>query len=311
MGRSDQNANNPSPSPPSDAGALPPPKVRPPLVRPRQKGGFTREEKGLLHDAYVAGEEVAAVAARLGRPEATVRRFFDTLAAKGVGLPADAPPPERTRRQQLLEDLHASPMWRAIRDKFEPHEVRLYEENYALLLEQFGEDVVVTERLQVDKYLTGLILADRNLVEQKRVRGELDEVRGLMREVKVQSAGGPPAGQDAARLVRMEDYEARYREELAGLVKEYGALEAANGKMLEAMKATRNQRFDRVEGRRNSYLEMVKELMSEDKRQAEGLQAERFRQAAAKMAAQLSVPHRFSDGSVDPPLLTPDTVGKD
>ena len=309
MGDSNKKANNPGPSPSLDkAGGV---KPRQPLEVPRRKGGFTRAEKALLHAGYVAGETPEAVAARLGRPADTVKRHFDTLAARGVGLPADAPRPERTRRQQLLEDLHASPMWRAIRDKFETPEVRLYEEHWGKLIEQFGDDVVLTERMQVDRYLTGLLLADRNLVEQKRVRGELDEIRGLMRELKVQNAGGPPVGQDAARLVRMEDYEARYRDELTALVKEYRELEAGNNKLLEALKGTRNQRLERIEGRAVTMLDLVKDLMDEEKRETSGRQAALFREALLKKAAELAKPVKFADGGTDQPLLSPDTVGGD
>lgn len=305
-GRSNKGAN--APSPPSDGGGAAP-KVRAPLERPRAKGGFTRAEKEALHAGYVAGEPPEVVAARLGRAVETVGRYFDTLAAKGVGLPAGVSPPEKTKREVLLEGLHASPLWKSIREKFGTNEVRLYEDNYAQLLEQFGDDVVVTERMQVDKYLTTIILSDRNLKDQKRVRERMDECRGLISEIVLSAGPDGPAGRPAAQKVALELELEGLREEQAELSKGYRDLEQSNGKMLEQMKATRNQRLERIEGRSKSILDLVKELMAEDKRVAEGLHAERFRQAALKKAAELAVPHRFADGSVDPPLLTPDTVG--
>jgi hypothetical protein len=264
-----------------------------------------------MFDAYVAGETPEQVAVRIGRPVDTVRRHFDGLAARGAVARGEAPPPEKTRRQQLLEDLHASPQWRAIRDKFEPHEVRLYEDNYALLLEQFGDDVVVTERLQVDEYLTGLILTDRNLTEQKRVRGELSLVRGQILDIRLSHPNGV-SGPDAARIVMAEDKEAAYREELASLVKEYGALKAATGKMLGEMKATRAQRMAGVENRVASILDLVRQLMDEEKRAASGRQAALGVMATRKTLLELARPRQFADGEWDAPILTVETLpGKD
>ncbi len=129
--------------------------------------------------------------------------------------------------------------------------------------------------------------------------------------MKANHPGGAPVGQDAARLVLLEDKLDRARDELSALVKEYSQLEATTGRMLEQMKATRAQRLEQVRERSRNLLDLVKDLMQEDKREAEGLAAERFRQAALKKAAELSIPYKFADGSVQPPLLTPDTVGVD
>lgn len=287
------------------------PNVRPPVVVAR-RGGFTRDEKATMFDAYVAGETPEAVGARLGRPAETVRRYFDGLAAKGAGARGELPPVQKTRRQLLLEDLHASPQWRAIREKFEPHEVRLYEDNYALLLEQFGDDVVVTERLQVDEYLTGLILTDRNLTEQKRVRGELALVRGHMMDIRVQNPDGVVGGPDSLRMVQLEDKETNYRDELASLVKEYGHLKAACSKMLSDMKATRAQRMAGIENRVTSILDLVRELMEDDKRKMSGRQAALGVMATRKTLLELATPRAFADGEVDVPVLTAETFrGKD
>jgi hypothetical protein len=95
-------------------------------------------------------------------------------------------------------------------------------------------------------------------------------------------------------------------------VKEYGALKAATGKMLGEMKATRAQRMAGVENRVASILDLVRQLMDEEKRAASGRQAALGVMATRKTLLELARPRQFADGEWDAPILTVETLpGKD
>ena len=82
--------------------------------------------------------------------------------------------------------------------------------------------------------------------------------------------------------------------------------------MLKDLKATREQRIKRLEDSKQTFIGWVRNLMSNpDTRREIGIEMEKMRLAMNKEAERLSEYHKYEDGLIDQPFLTPDSVKDD
>ena len=79
--------------------------------------------------------------------------------------------------------------------------------------------------------------------------------------------------------------------------------------MLKEMKGTREQRIKRLEESKQSFTSWVASMMQDPERmKAYGIEMEKMRAAMKKEEERLANFHKYEDGTVDQPFLTPDTV---
>jgi ribosome maturation protein Sdo1 len=79
--------------------------------------------------------------------------------------------------------------------------------------------------------------------------------------------------------------------------------------MLREMKGTREQRIKRLEDSKQSFVSWVAHLMQDPETMKKyGIEMEKMRMAMEKEKDRLSAYHKYEDGVVDQPFLTPDTV---
>jgi hypothetical protein len=79
--------------------------------------------------------------------------------------------------------------------------------------------------------------------------------------------------------------------------------------MLREMKGTREQRIKRLEDSKQSFIAWVASLMQDPETlKRYGIEMEKMKMAMEKEKDRLSAYHKYEDGVVDQPFLTPDTV---
>ena len=79
--------------------------------------------------------------------------------------------------------------------------------------------------------------------------------------------------------------------------------------MLRDLKATREQRIKRLEDSKQTFIAWVGQIMTQPKlRQEFGTEMEKMRLAMDVERDRLKEWHKYEDGIVDQPFLTPDTV---
>jgi hypothetical protein len=82
--------------------------------------------------------------------------------------------------------------------------------------------------------------------------------------------------------------------------------------MLKDLKATREQRVKRLEDSKQTFIGWVRNLMTNPEARREiGTSMEKMRLAMIKEGERLSEYHKYEDGSIDQPFLTPDSVKDD
>jgi len=79
--------------------------------------------------------------------------------------------------------------------------------------------------------------------------------------------------------------------------------------MLREMKGTREQRIKRLEDSKQSFTSWVAHLMQDPETMKKyGIEMEKMRLAMKKEEERLSAFHKYEDGQIDQPFLTPDTI---
>lgn len=249
------------------------------------------------------------IAAHLGRKVEGIVRLITRLTTPAETVSPDTE--QASDDNKVLKDLHNSPSWRNLKEKFTNTELRFYEEQWCLLMSQFGLDVVPTERLQANQLITYMILMDRNLSSQKDTRTSIEQSQRRLDYLSVLYPETEDGSRPAHVITESENLIsniATMSDRITQLSREFKDLDTNQQKMLEGLKATRNQRLERLSERAKSMLDLIKELLHEEQRESKGRQAELYRQATLKKAAELAEPHRFLDGTIDQPLLNSDTV---
>lgn len=272
------------------------------------KGGFwTRAEKDFARDnaSKMAAEEIAK---HLGRSPSAVRAF---LSREGKD---PAMPPEAV---SIKEALRASLAWKKLKDEFTTDELAYFEEEYVALLRQFKDDVLKTEEQQIRKAITLDIFMRRVGSAKLRLIEDItrldDWQRRAHREYKEQKAE-LTEDQRAAKeefLLNLETQLSSLRAAEAAKTREYNELDNRHQKLMEALKATRDQRFAKVESSRETWLGVLTELADEERRGAVSLQMRLMEEATAREQKRLGRHHVYGDGQADRPLLSEETVKDD
>ena len=102
---------------------------------------------------------------------------------------------------------------------------------------------------------------------------------------------------------------ASYRASQESMNRDYRELQAKKNGMLKEMRATREQRVKRLEDSRQSFTGWMIHLMTHPEQTRKyGLEMEKMRLAMENEKARLAQLHKYEDGIIDQPFLTPDTI---
>jgi chromosome segregation ATPase len=110
-------------------------------------------------------------------------------------------------------------------------------------------------------------------------------------------------------VLNLERQLASLRASQEALNRDYRELQSKKASMLREMKGTREQRIKRLEDSKQSFTSWVAHLMQDPETMKRyGIEMEKMRLAMMKERERLSAFHRYEDGQIDQPFLTPDTV---
>lgn len=267
----------------------------------RKRGRLSASEASTARALAAAGVAPAEIAARLNR---TVEAVEALLAPAAAAPPAPPPPPDPLRA------LRSTIAWRHLTEEFDPKEVRYFEEKYLAYKEQFQEDLMASEDAQLFKAIKAELLMHRNLVQQRRVQGEIDRLEAERDEALRAVKGDPTrlSEDERARLLVIDTFLRDAYEDKQGRANEYDKLDKAHGEVMRSLKATREQRFARVENSKRTFLDVVRMFCERDAADRADRQLDQVRRARDKELARLGAVHQFADGAFDRPILSADTV---
>lgn len=219
--------------------------------------------------------------------------------------------PEPAERAIVTKDLRNTEAWQRLLEEFTKKELKYFEERYVEMVTQFKE-VVSTEVTQIFQSIKFEILMSRNLASRKKA---LESIEFLEQAQARQLEDFCPDGDRTrmseagySRIMEIETQIGAARSDEQSKTAEYAKLQERHEKLMQAMKATRDQRLDKIESGKINFLDIIRQLSQRDVQMLEGRQMELMRMAGEKERVSLGRPVTYEDGNEDSPLLCADTV---
>lgn len=213
----------------------------------------------------------------------------------------------------IKSSLRNSEGWKRLREEFTADELKYFEEQYINTMSQFGGNIVSTEERQIMQVVKLEVLQSRALIQQRRIKDETDRL--IEQKLELLAARGGQTGEESdeinIQIFQLEERILSNQKSDASFTAEYTKLQKEVGDLMKALKATRDQRVKDFEQSKESLLGLFKVLENREIREQEEKRMELIRLSAQKERERLSRPHKYGDGKVDRPLLTPETLDLD
>ena len=258
-----------------------------------KKGRISNEEARTI-SRLVDSLTVEDIAKQLDRDVESVDNYIKRKLKKGLSLEEEA--------AYSLED---RPYWIELESQFTADELELFKYHWSRIIAQFKDDVFPTEELQVVDVIKLEILMNRCL---KGNKDNIESISTFEKMVTVERSRDKDQ-QDQDYILNLERQVAALRASQESLNKDYRELQTKKAAMLREMKGTREQRIKRLEDSKQSFTSWVAHLMQDPEIMKKyGIEMEKMRLAMKKEEERLSAFHKYEDGQIDQPFLTPDTV---
>lgn len=229
------------------------------------------------------------IADRLGRNVDTITKQIGQLDTLGY-------------KSEIL-DLKRRADWKQIQQEFNDEELEIFKSHWNGIVQQFKEEIHYTESLQIISAIKHLLLSDRYLQDQQKIR---EECRKLEKDLERERNKDTP---DSNIITNLE-----------ALLSSYAAAEQANGKefregntklmsVLKELKGTREQRFAKAEDMKTNFGSMMRGMIENPKIKREyGSYMEKLRLSAEKEYKKLGCLHKYMNNEFDRPILNSETV---
>lgn len=251
---------------------------------------------------------VSDIAAKLGRKEKQVRDFINEY------FPAQQPmaAAQEASGKPEVEDssLRESARWKRLQNELTLDECLFFEEEFDKLMTQFRGDVLPTEEGQIFDCIKFEILKSRNLAERKKARNDIARQESIL-DSFLDNFGGDMSLMDDGQRLQASTLMDRLRDAREGeqsSSNEYSKLQERQDKLMNSLKATRDQRVREIETGKDTIIGLIKRLQAKEAQASEGRQMELMRLAGEKEYNRLGRLHEYEDGASDRPILSADTV---
>lgn len=279
---------------------------------------LTKGEKEFLK-MNAGKDSVSALAREIGRDRRTVAKFFkdndiNTKVNKEEKGATDlqnfsretSKKPRKTlseteREVFFRETLENSKYYDNLKKQFTQEEMDYYLEEWAALCLQF-EDIVNTDKRQIDEYIKTGIIGNRilrNIRETEDVINELIEETELLGKVKELDDD-----EDAqSRYDQICNMVIRFSSASQGMVNDYGKNQEARAKLLESLNTRRKDRVNQIKKSGTSFFDLIQTLDEPQYRDEQGYYLELMKLAKDGLKHDWRDPALFPDGTKDAVLI--------
>lgn len=258
-----------------------------------RKGRISREEERFI-SKNIDAMTIEDMARELDRDVLSLEQFVKRKLKHGLSA-----------EEAVAFSLEDRPYWIELRSQFTEDELELFKYHWSRIIAQFKDDVFPTEELQVIDVIKLEILMNRCLKSNK---DNIELLNSYEKSLKDERALTKEQ-QDQDYIINLERQLASVRASQESLNRDYRELQSKKASMLREMKGTREQRIKRLEDSKQSFTSWVANLMQDpETMKLYGIEMEKMRLAMLKEKERLSAFHKYDDGIIDQPFLTPDTV---
>jgi len=272
------------------------------MTNDRKKPGKLSLDEEAFIRANATTMDLEGIAAALNRNVAPVKRYMAEQGLLGSNTTDEA------TIILLRKRLKNRPYYPEIVKQLANDDEMMYVEKIWIgLMQQFKEDVTVTEELSIKQLVMLDVFINRALAETKRYVEELDKTETLINdEYKLDISI-----RNTALLAVLESKAIQLRNAIGSHNNNYIKLLDKFQAILKDMKATREQRFAKLIEGKSSWIGLLRTLDNAEIREKEGEEMELMKLAAKKSKEDLSELHTYVDGSVDSPFLSYETIKED
>jgi hypothetical protein len=258
-----------------------------------RKGRISKEEERFI-SRNADSMTLEDIAKSLDRDVDSVEQFMKRKLKHGLSLEEEA--------AFSLED---RPYWIELQSQFTSDELELFKYHWSRIIAQFKDDVFPTEELQVIDVIKLELLMNRCLKGNKDNIQQISTYETMVKDERSKYKDD----QDLDYIINLERQIASLRASQESLNRDYRELQTKKASMLREMKGTREQRIKRLEDSKQSFISWVANMMQDPETMKQyGIEMEKMKMAMLKEKERLSAFHKYEDGLVDQPFLTPDTV---
>ena len=258
-----------------------------------KKGRISKDEERFI-SSNIDSLTVHDIAKKLDRDVESVDSFIKRKFKRGL-----------TSEEEAAYELEDRPYWAELESQFTMEELELFKYHWSRIIAQFKDDVFPTEELQVVDVIKLEILMNRCLKSNKDNINEMNVIEKMIRDERALDKDQ----RDQDYLMNLERQMAALRASQESLNRDYRELQSKKASMLREMKGTREQRIKRLEDSKQSFVSWIASLIQDpDLMKQYGIEMEKMRLAMKKEEERLSAFHKYEDGQIDQPFLTPETV---
>jgi hypothetical protein len=258
-----------------------------------KKGRISKEEERIIA-RLIDSMTVEDIAKKLDRDVESVDNFVKRKFRVGI-----------SGEEAAAFSLEDRPYYHELNSQFTEEELELFKYHWSRIIAQFKDDVFPTEELQVVDVIKLELLMNRCLKSNKDNITDMTIFEKMAKEERAKDK----EDRDQDYILNLERQIAALRASQESLNRDYRELQSKKASMLREMKGTREQRIKRLEDSKQSFVSWVAHLMQDpDTMKKYGIEMEKMRLAMKKEGERLSAFHKYEDGTIDQPFLTPDTV---
>lgn len=272
-----------------------------------KKGRMSKQDWEVIQK--LAGEMSAAdIAKRLDRTAESVEKYISENIPPDQVFDSKDVELEDLERHAIKQDLRGKKIWLNLKEEFSGEEIGFFEEQYVALMEQFKGDVLATEETQVFQVIKYQILMSRNLRSRKEAIGDITAAMKEQDKLSEMVMRGTATDEDRNRLLQIEQHIVSIKAAETSRTTEYVKLQERHDKLMENLKATRNQRIDKVANGNISFLEVIKELEKKDVQDREARMMTLTKIATQEQEKRFYQELKYDDDTFDRPILSADSM---
>jgi hypothetical protein len=268
----------------------------------RKKGALSTSDMSFAVD-NCRKMSIKDIADALNRTEATIRKFLESRGLQYSEL-STGDEDKAIIRAKLEKRYYFPGVKTQLLINKDINELEIFINKWIDLMLQFNEDVLPSEEEQIKE----LIMLSINLERVRRY-----ETRNIIKieelEKKIdEEYEKDEANRDLAKLARCEDQLGMCRASSKTYTDQTKVINTDIHKLNEQLKATRDQRFKRVESSDKTFIGIIRKLQDSEKRMIMSKDAELTRLATEKERLKLYDFHKFGDGEVDRPIMNHESI---
>ena len=213
---------------------------------------------------------------------------------------------KRVHKEDIIEQSFVTSLqFKTIQDAFSEEEIDFYKNEWKELSVQF-EDVLATEKRQIDQYIKSEIMANRVLRNIKIAENKILELQTMLAELYSKR---DMSHDDDARDI--EEALGRLNKLLQGttrgMTREYQELMKTQSDILSDLNAKRRDRLDVIKSGKVKLHDLIAQFRDKSIREKEGKHIELIRISKEKKENEFRNLVRFPDGKMDAILLDAET----